>query len=193
MKAKKITVMLCLLAILLAFPGCKANKNISTESAEKITQSSLITSAAENSVSSDERTETDEPNITESETDKSADEIKEETSETTEIKETAAKPETIEPAETTAAATDNEIRPEFKESIDSYEAFFDEYCRFMKKYSENPNDLSLLNDYTNFLKQYAETMEKLEALDSQEMNDAERKYYTEAMLRINQKLIEAAA
>lgn len=166
---------------------------MSTESAEKITQSSLITSAAENSVSSDERTETDEPNITESETDKSADEIKEETSETTEIKETAAKPETIEPAETTAAATDNEIRPEFKESIDSYEAFFDEYCWFMKKYSENPNDLSLLTDYTNFLKQYAETMEKLEALDSQEMNDAERKYYTEAMLRINQKLIEAAA
>lgn len=178
------------MAVLLTFSGCKANKSISTESAEKITQSSLITSAAENSVSSDERTETDETNITESETDKSADEIKVEITETAE---TAAKPETIEPAETTAAAADNEIRPEFKELIDSYEAFFDEYCRFMKKYSENPNDLSLLNDYTNFLKQYAETMEKLETLDSQEMNDAERKYYTEAMLRINQKLMEAAA
>ncbi|MGN0656235.1 MAG: DUF6591 domain-containing protein [Ruminiclostridium sp.] len=193
MKTKKITVILCLWVVLLAFSGCKANKNISTESAEKITQSSSITAAVENSVSSNERTETDETNITESETYKSTDKIKEETTETSEITETAAKPETIEPAETTAAATDNEIRPEFKESIDSYEAFFDEYCRFMKKYSENPNDLSLLNDYTNFLKQYAETMEKLEALDSQEMNDAERKYYTEAMLRINQKLIEAAA
>ena len=32
--------------------------------------------------------------------------------------------------ETVVSSTD--IRPEFKEAMDSYEAFFDKYCEFMK-------------------------------------------------------------
>lgn len=36
------------------------------------------------------------------------------------------------------------LRPEFKEAMDSYEAFYDEYCAFMKKYMKNPTDLKLL-------------------------------------------------
>lgn len=84
------------------------------------------------------------------------------------------------------------IRPEFKEAIDSYEKFFDKYCSFMKKYKESPDDLSLLADYTQYLTQYSETMEKMDALDDGDLNDAETKYYIEVTARINQKLIEAA-
>lgn len=84
------------------------------------------------------------------------------------------------------------MRPEFKEAIDSYEDFFDEYCDFMKKYSESPDDLSLLGEYMEYLTQYSETMDKMDALDDGEMNDAEMKYYLEVTNRINQKLLDVA-
>lgn len=44
----------------------------------------------------------------------------------------------------------NGIRPEIKEALDSYEKFFDEYCAFMKKYSENPSDLSLIMSFATY-------------------------------------------
>ncbi len=84
------------------------------------------------------------------------------------------------------------MRPEFKEALDSYEDFFDEYCDFMKKFNESPDDLSLLGEYTEYLTQYSETMEKMGELDDGEMNNAEMKYYLEVTTRINQKLIDAA-
>lgn len=84
------------------------------------------------------------------------------------------------------------MRPEIKEALDSYEAFFDEYCNFMKKMKESPNDLSLLGDYTVYMTQYTETMEKIDALNNGSLNDAELKYYLEVVNRINVKLLEAA-
>lgn len=36
------------------------------------------------------------------------------------------------------------MRPEFKEEMDNYEAFYDEYCDIMKKYVENPSDRNYL-------------------------------------------------
>ncbi len=84
------------------------------------------------------------------------------------------------------------MRPEFKEALDSYEDFFDEYCAFMKKMKDNPDDLSLLGEYTEYLTQYSETMEKMGELDDGEMNDAELKYYLEVTNRINEKLLDAA-
>lgn len=84
------------------------------------------------------------------------------------------------------------MRPEFKEALDSYEAFFDEYCKFMKKYKENPGDMELLSDYADFMKKYTETMQKMEALDDGDLNDAELKYYLQVTNRINEKLIEVA-
>ncbi len=83
------------------------------------------------------------------------------------------------------------MRPEFKEALDSYEAFFTEYCEFIKKFNENPSDLSLLEEYTEYLEQYSETMDKLSALDNGEMNDAETKYYLEVTNRINKMLLDA--
>lgn len=59
--------------------------------------------------------------------------------ETTRIVETTEKPDTEEPttvAETTQPAPANdEIRPEIKEFLDSYEAFYDGYIEFMQTYS----------------------------------------------------------
>lgn len=84
------------------------------------------------------------------------------------------------------------IGAEFKEAMDSYEAFFDEYCAFMKKYAESENAADLLADYTNYMTQYLETMEKFEALED-DLSDVELKYYLEVSTRISQKLLDVSA
>lgn len=101
-----------------------------------------------------------------------------------------------EPETSKEAANGNDLidgmRPEFKEAMDSYEEFFNEYCDFMKKFSESPGDLTLLGEYANYMSKYSEMTEKMNALDNGEMNDAELKYYLEVTERINKKLLDTA-
>jgi hypothetical protein len=85
-----------------------------------------------------------------------------------------------------------EIDSEFKAAMDSYEKFFDEYVAIMKKYQENPNDLSILTDYAAYVGQYADMMQKLEKWENEDLNAAEAAYYVEVQTRINQKLLEIA-
>ena len=47
------------------------------------------------------------------------------------------------PTEATAELIDG-MRPEFKEAMDAYEAFYKEYCELLKKYTANPTDFSIL-------------------------------------------------
>lgn len=82
------------------------------------------------------------------------------------------------------------IRSEFKEAMDSYEKFFNEYCTFMKKYSSSSNQASLMNDYLDFMSQYAEMMDELNDIGNQDLTLEELSYYTEVMSRINKKLLE---
>lgn len=82
------------------------------------------------------------------------------------------------------------MRPEFKAAMDSYEAFYDEYCEFMKKYSENSSDLSLLAQYGDMMAQLSTMNEKFEEWNNEEMNSAELNYYLEVNNRVMQKLID---
>lgn len=84
----------------------------------------------------------------------------------------------------------NGIRSEFKSAMDSYEKFFDEYVVIMKKYANNPNDMSVLGDYTKYIGKYAKMMEDFEKWESNDMNDAETAYYIEVQGRITKKLLE---
>lgn len=83
------------------------------------------------------------------------------------------------------------IRPEFKEAMDSYEAFYDEYCDFLKRYKENPSDLNLLAEYTEMMQELEEMNAKFEAWGDSDLSDAELKYYLEVIDRITQKMIDA--
>lgn len=99
--------------------------------------------------------------------------------------------------EATSSADDSQglvdgMRPEFKEAMDSYEAFYDEYCDFMKKYAENPSDLKLIAEYANMVSKLDEMNKKFAAWDEEEMNDTELKYYLEVNTRVTQKLLEVA-
>lgn len=86
--------------------------------------------------------------------------------------------------------TADDIRPEFKEALDGYEAFMNEYCEFMKNYMESDDIFSMTADYTKLMTEEIEWMEKMNNLEDEEMNSAELKYYTEVTMRVSQKLLE---
>jgi hypothetical protein len=103
------------------------------------------------------------------------------------------KPKTTETPKEEKPKTDtnnNDLRPNFKQAMDDYETFINEYVEFMKKYSANPSDTSLLKDYTNYMTKYSKAMESFEKWDEEDMNDAETKYYLEVQKRVNKKLSE---
>lgn len=99
-------------------------------------------------------------------------------------------------SEATSAETVNEsgssedVTPEFKAAMDSYEAFFDEYISFMNKYKESGYDASMLTDYTNYMNSYTETMKKISEIDTDSLSTADMLYYSEVNFRISSKLAE---
>ena len=101
-------------------------------------------------------------------------------------------PTESEPEETVPTENDpsNELRPDFLEAMNSYEAFMDEYVAFMKKYLENPADIRLLSDYAKFMQEYAEFVEDFEKWSDEDLNAAELAYYLEVQNRVTQKLLE---
>ena len=94
-----------------------------------------------------------------------------------------------EPAEAESADASG-LRPEFKEAMDAYEAFYDEYCEFMKEYQENPTNIALLTKYTQMLSQLTEMNASFEKWNSGDLNSEELKYYTEVNARVLQKMAD---
>lgn len=93
------------------------------------------------------------------------------------------------------AADDSEdlvdgMRPEFKAAMDSYEEFYEEYCEVLKKYKENPADVTILTEYSELMEQSIEMGEKFEEWDEDELNADELKYYVEVNGRVTQMLVE---
>ncbi len=86
---------------------------------------------------------------------------------------------------------DSGIDPDFKEALDSYEAFIDSYISFMQKYADADYSTSMLSDYLDYMQQYADMMEKMDALGDSDMNAAEAAYYMEVTLRCSRKLLES--
>ena len=103
------------------------------------------------------------------------------------VKEPAAEAETA-AGDGETAGTD--IRPEFKEAMDSYEAFFDEYVDFMKLYQGDPTNLDLLLGLSDMLTREAEMMEEFDDWQDEDLNSAELAYYLEVQARIYRKLGE---
>ena len=84
------------------------------------------------------------------------------------------------------------VTPEFKETMDAYEAFYDEYIAFMKKYTSGEGDMmSMLGDYTNMLARLDEWSAKIDAIDENTLSPADDAYYLLVTLRIEQKLLGA--
>ena len=84
------------------------------------------------------------------------------------------------------------MRPEFKEAMDSYEEFYEEYCKVLKEYMEDPTDVTVLTQYSDLMQQSIEMAEKFEAWDNGELKTEELKYYVEVNGRVTQMLVEAS-
>ena len=84
------------------------------------------------------------------------------------------------------------LDPEFKKTMDDYEAWFDHYCEVIKKCEENPSDLELLMEMTDLLTEETAMLEEMENMDQSDMNAAELAYYIEVTARIEKKLLEVA-
>lgn len=88
------------------------------------------------------------------------------------------------------AEDSGDVDPDFKAAMDSYEAFFDEYIAFMKKYKDNPGDMTLLSELSEYMKKYSEYTSKMTSIKTDELSPADLAYYTEIHSRILKKLAE---
>ncbi|NHM14632.1 DUF6591 domain-containing protein [Xiamenia xianingshaonis] len=100
--------------------------------------------------------------------------------------------EALEAAETAASVVSGGVTPEFKETMDGYEAFFDEYCEFMQAYNDGSPTAEMIAEYASMMTRYAETTAKVEAIDEGSLSTADYAYYVEVMARVDQKLLTVA-
>ena len=91
---------------------------------------------------------------------------------------------------TTEPSAEAGLRPEFKEAMDSYEAFYAEYCDLLKKYMNNPSDLSILTKYMSLMGKLSDMDEKFKAWESEDLNNEELKYYMDVNNRVMKKLLD---
>lgn len=166
--------------------GCSKSSDADSKSQSSAVKEQIAKKSSAKEQSDDPSDSEDEPQATAAASEAPATEDEADVEE-----ESSAGEEAVEPEDVSAAAEG--LRPEIKEAIDSYEAFFDEYCDFMAKYSSSDDTISMLADYADFMQQYADTMEKLQAMEDQDLTDEETIYYVDAMARINQKLLETSA
>ena len=96
---------------------------------------------------------------------------------------------TAEPKSETSSDT---VDPDLKAMLDEYEAFVDEYVKFMKSYRAGSASMNDMMKYLNFLSKYADFAERADAVDEKKLSNADYLYYSQVMLRISQKLLEAA-
>ena len=121
--------------------------------------------------------------------------------EETEIVPPIEETESVTPTEDAESATQSsetsiphasEIRPEFKEAMDAYEAFYIEYCEFFTEYSKNPTSIKLLAKYGEFLVKIKEMDDAFMKWEDSDMTDAELKYYLNVQNRVAKMLIDIA-
>ncbi len=108
---------------------------------------------------------------------------------------TEAKPNTpsVETNDATQSVSTAGLRPEFKTAMDSYEAFYAEYCELLKQYKANPTDLSILTKYGQLMAKAEEMNKTFEAWDDGSLNNEELKYYLEVNNRVMQMMLDAAS
>ncbi len=84
------------------------------------------------------------------------------------------------------------VTPEFKELMDSYRAFFEQYVEFMRVYTVSENPFELLGQYTEFMLKYTDALDKLDSIDEEILSPADDAYYLETLLYIEKLLLDSS-
>lgn len=165
---KKIVIGILALVVISSLFGGKGKKN----SQSTVDQAAVETQTEEIEAASEEVT-----------TEKSTEESSEKSTEKSEKKEKDKKSK----ADNIKASG---VTPEFKEFMDSYEAFFDEYVDFMKEFNDSEDTIGMLAEYSDYMSRYADAMEKMEDIDDDDLSTEDYAYYIDVMSRVQKKLLE---
>ena len=98
--------------------------------------------------------------------------------------------------EASGALSSGEVTPEFKEMMDSYEAFMNQYCDFMVKYvnatssGDSATLLAMTADYASLVQQELDWASKIDGIDESTLSPADDAYYLEVQGRVLKKLGE---
>ena len=84
------------------------------------------------------------------------------------------------------------IRPEFRKTMEDYEAFYDQYIDFMIKYQNSDNSMAMMADYLSLMGKLAEWEAEIDKIDEKELTTEEALLFNEVNLRIATKLNKAA-
>ena len=87
--------------------------------------------------------------------------------------------------------SDDAIRPEVKDAIDSYEKYIDDYCEFMSR--SDYGDMKWLSDYAKWVSELSDMQKKFDAIQDKDLTTAENNYYLEVLMRCNNKLTQTAS
>ncbi len=165
-KAKGIFAILVVGLMIMFTSGCGGKTSVPSE-----LDSSVVTSETETS-KNDESSKIEQSSK------------KEESSKAQE----SSKKEEVPKQEDESQKTDNNVSTNFKETMDSYEAFIDEYVEFMNKYQESDDTAAMLADYSEFVSKYKDYATKIGEINEDELSAADLAYYIEVTGRVNSKL-----
>lgn len=85
------------------------------------------------------------------------------------------------------------VTPSWKETMDAYEAFYDDYIAFMNKYNSDTNNmLTMLDDYNKMTTEMMKWSEQMDAVDQSTLTPADDAYYLLVTLRVEKKLLECS-
>lgn len=97
---------------------------------------------------------------------------------------------TLEATSSTPTIAEDTVSTEWKETMDSYEAFYDEYVEFMKSYDPNNLNSELISKYSELLQKYNEMSSAYEKIDEDSLSYADKAYFIEVNSKIQKKLLE---
>lgn len=93
-----------------------------------------------------------------------------------------------EASSSTSSSNSTNTSSNFKDMMNSYEKFIDEYIAFMKKYKNSSDTAAMIEDYSNYIDRLSDFSNKIDALDKDELSTEDYKYYIEVTTRVKKKL-----
>lgn len=132
---------------------------------------------------------------TEAVTEKTTEEVTEAVTES--ISESTTEDVTTEAITTEAVVrSDDDISPEFKEYMDSYEEFMNRYCDYMEKALDPSQAHHMdMDDYQDIMNDYFEFSQKISEYqrNTDQMTRAEMEYFRDVMNRTNDRLLSLSS
>lgn len=107
---------------------------------------------------------------------------------------TGNKPVTNTNSVTERSETTSNSEKEWKKFLNDYEDWVDDYVAILKKYQNNPTDMSILSDYADMMTELADWQSKTEKMQEEleKASPAEVAEYSAELLKIAAKITEAA-